>query len=856
MLRLPVSIGEFVHWWVFKAPARLFTILKRMVILLNNELSFTLNLRLLFTPLFGDYTIAGRFIGFTFRIFEIVFGSIVLLILGILTLLIPFIWWGSLPLSLYYLKLWTIPLIVVLFLIHYLSTVDTPLRRVGKVRRDKPYIAFRPKTKTNYNLIMRKKPESIHQFLLLPEIQFLLKKAELLNEDFINKLIRAPSIKFDEIARSAYDYAMKHETRYIESEHLFIALLANIEKADIFLSNFSSNLNSIEETVKWVVSEREELSRIFFWQEDYDMPPPGGLGKGMTGRVTPYLDSVSVDFTKLAKRGLGRRIVGRKKEIKEIAEILNGSKVNVLIIGEPGSGKTSIARGIANEIVRGVEYEKLKYKRLVNLQTSSLIAGTKSVGDVADRINRAMEEANQSGDIILLLDEIHTLISGTDAQGNEASNIFSMLEPHLSNQQIQFIGTTNIENYRRYIEPNGSFSRLFEKVEIPESSKEDTLEILKFISKYFQRDYKILITLPALQKVIELSEKLIHERVLPDKAIDILNRTAANVTNTTKYLTAEEISKEISEVTHVPVSAITEEESEKLVKIEEALKNKVIGQDQAIIQVSKALKRARVGIRNEKRPIASFLFVGTTGVGKTETAKALAREYFGSEKVMIRLDMSEYQQVDSIDRLIGAPDGSSKGILTEAVRSKPFALILLDEIEKAYPSILLTFLQVLDDGRLTDSSGRVIDFTNTIIIATSNIGTKAIQEISQRGGNFEEMQKAAMDNVREKFAPEFLNRFNGIIVYRPLDMRSVKTIASLMLNNVRETAENKNITISFKDELLDELVKKGYTPEWGARPLARVIEDTVESYLATKILTKEFSQGDVVELGTEVFSED
>jgi ATP-dependent Clp protease ATP-binding subunit ClpC len=856
MVNLPISIGEFVYWWFIKAPSRLFTILKRVVILLNNEISFTLNIRLLFTPLFGDYTIPGRFIGFTFRMFEIFFGSILLLVLGVVTLLIPFIWWAVLPLSLYYLKLWTIPLVGLIFVVHYLSTSNTPLKRVKNVSRDRPQAAIRPKAKDNLKIIMRQKPEKLQRFLSEPDIQFILKKSELLREDFVVKLSKASSIKYQEITKTAYDYAAKHETRYIESEHLFLALLANTDKIESLLAAFSSDLESVEGAVRWVVFEREELSRIFFWQEDYIMPPPGGIGKGMTGRVTPFLDSISTDFTKHAKRGTALKVVGREKEIKEVAEMLNGSKANVLLIGEPGCGKTSIIRGIATKIVRGVEYENLKYKRLVGLETSALIAGARSVGEIADRINRAMDEIHKSGDIILFLDEIHALIGGTSAEGEEAANIFSILEPHLADHQIQFIGATNIENYRKYIEPNGSFTRLFETLEIPESSKEDTLEIIKFISKYFERDYKVLITFPALQKVIELSEKLMHERVLPDKAIQILNRTAGGVTNTTKYLTAEEIAKEISEVTHVPVSAITEQESEKLLNIENELKKKVIGQDEAIKQIGNALKRARVGIRNENKPIASFLFVGTTGVGKTETAKVLAKEYFGDEKAMIRLDMSEYQQIDSIDRLIGSPDGKSKGILTEAVRSRPFALILLDEIEKAYSNILLAFLQVLDDGRLTDSSGRVADFTNTIIIATSNIGTKAIQEISQRGGHFSEMQEAALSNVREKFAPEFLNRFNGIIVYRPLSMVSVKKIADLLLNSVRQIAEDKGIKVTFKDELIEELVKKGYSPEWGARPLRRAIEDTIESYLATKILAKEFKRGDAVELGMEVFEQE
>ena len=463
-----------------------------------------------------------------------------------------------------------------------------------------------------------------------------------------------------------------------------------------------------------------------------------------------------------------------------------------------------------------------------------------------------MDEVNKSGDIILFIDEIHTLVTGVNGNASEGSNIFSLLEPHLKGN-VQFIGATNIENYRKYIEPNGAFARLFELIQVSPSTKAETLNILKVICKNFEHDYHITITYPALKKVVELSDKLIHERVFPDKAIDILNRTAASKANTNKYLTTDDISTEISQVTKVPVAAITEGETQKLLNIEEAMKKRVIGQDEAIIQLGAALKRARAGMRNESKPIASFLFVGTTGVGKTETAKTLSREYFGDEKAMIRLDMSEYQQMDSIDRLLGTSDGRSKGILTEAVRTKPFSLILLDELEKANSNILLTFLQVLDDGRITDSTGRVIDFTNTIIIATSNVGTRGIQEISQRKGTFEEMSASAMTEVREKFAPEFLNRFNGIIVFKPLTQESVGKVAGLMLGRVQKMADEKGIKITFKQELINELVRRGFSPEWGARPLARVIEDTVESYLAVKILSKELIQGDVLDLGMEVF---
>ncbi len=342
--------------------------------------------------------------------------------------------------------------------------------------------------------------------------------------------------------------------------------------------------------------------------------------------------------------------------------------------------------------------------------------------------------------------------------------------------------------------------------------------------------------------------------MLPDKAVQILGRAVTRVSETTKIVNSSEVALEIAEMTHIPASLITDDEAKRLLSIETDMKNMVIGQDEAIKQIGSAIKRARAGVRNENKPIASFLFVGTTGVGKTQTAKALAKMYFGDSKNMVRLDMSEYQQLDSISRLLGTPDVTVKGLLTEAIRTKPFCLVLLDELEKAHPNILLTFLQVLDDARLTDSSGITIDFTNTIIIATSNVGTRSIQEVFQRHGTMEEMQQTAMNDVRSHYAPEFLNRFTGIIVFNPLTEDNVRAITELLLKEVSRSTDERGIKVSYKPEVINELMKRGYNPEWGARPMARVIEDTVESYLAEKILAKEFKQGDTVELGLEVFT--
>jgi len=730
-----------------------------------------------------------------------------------------------------------------------------PLKRVSNVSPSNLELCFRPTASKFLNLLLTKDLKAVPSMLTTKEAQYFLKKTELLNTGFLHKLSHEASLNTRIITKTAYDYAVSQKTRYVEFEHLLLAMLsctANIQK---LLTTYNSSLEVCEATTFWLVGDQERLAKVSFWQEDYVVPEMRGFGKGMTGRITPNLNAVSEDFTAQAKHGLIKPIIGREKEIKQISRILGSSKENVLIIGEPGSGKTSIVRGIASKILSGTDYPTLKNKRVVGIEAGALFAGAKTVGDIAQRIKLIMAEVQASGDIILFIDEVHNLVAGVDNTDVEISGVYSILEPYLSSGNLRVLCATSIKNYRKYIEPNGAFARLFQIVEISQASKEETLAILKAVSLDFERTQRVLITYPALKKVVDLSEKLIHERVLPDKAIDILNRAVGAVSDTTGYVTADVVAQELSEVTHVPVESLSQSDSQKLLNIEQILQQRVIGQNNALIHIGKALKRARAGVRNEKKPIASFLFVGTTGVGKTETAKALASVYFDSEKAMIRLDMSEYQQVDSINKLIGTPSGDTRGTLTDSVRSSPFNLILLDEIEKAYPTILNTFLQVLDDGRLTDTTGRVVDFTNTIIIATSNVGTRAIQDVTSKTNDFTKIQDAAMQAVRDKFTPEFLNRFNGIIVFSPLTKKNVLDITELMLKRVQKTVAEKGIEVRFKQELVSELASRGYDPQWGARPLARVIEDSVETYLATKMLGQKLSSGDELELGLEVFED-
>ena len=656
-------------------------------------------------------------------------------------------------------------------------------------------------------------------------------------------------IPLNDLYRTAYELAFGLKCRHLCSSHL---LAAGLKLA-------GEHAEEAQQTLLWEKRRRDWVYLPFLWQEKYEVGPIGGVNRGWTGRVTRTLDNFSTDLTKEAGAGRLKLMLGKKKPLEEVARVLaRERKANALLVGPPGSGKTSLVEGIAQEVVRGARFLSLRGRRIIQLDVGSLVAGTQTEGELGERLQRILDEIESSQGIILFIDEIHNLIlSGTESQ---TSFVFNSLRPHLDTGKFQLIGATSWENYRKYVSPNEAFSAVFELVEVPAASREDSVEVLEYQAQEMERKSRkerkrVRITFPAIRTAVEMSDRLIYERVLPDKALDLLEEAVIAKQNTGGGAVGEEdVAILVAEKTKVPVAKITQREAKELLNLEESIHKGLINQEEAVKGVSDALRRARAGLREEDKPIAAFLFVGPTGVGKTELSKVLAKIYFGGKEAMVRVDMSEFADLKNIYRLIGSPPGSESaepGQLTEAIRQRPFSLILLDEFEKAHPQILNLFLQVFDDGRLTDGKGETVDFTNTIIIATSNAGTKFIQDQLTAGRAVEQFKTEFTEQIRGIFPPELLNRFDGVMIFKPLSQEHLAKIVELKIKSLEGDLGAKRIKLLTTPEFIAEIAELGYAPAWGARPLTRIMQDMVESRLATKILAGEIKEGQTVTLDAD-----
>jgi ATP-dependent Clp protease ATP-binding subunit ClpC len=694
---------------------------------------------------------------------------------------------------------------------------------------------------------------------------------------------------------------------YIGTEHLLLGLIREGEGvAARVLENLGVDLSKVRTQVIRMLGETQEVTP--------------GASSGRT--KTPTLDEFGSNLTQMAADGKLDPVVGRAKEIERVIQILGRrTKNNPVLIGEPGVGKTAIAEGLAQRIANGDVPDILEEKRVVTLDIGLLVAGTKYRGEFEERLKKIMDEIRQAANVILVIDEVHTLIGAGAAEGAiDAANI---LKPALARGELQCIGATTLDEYRKHIERDAALERRFQPVMVGEPSVEETIEILYGLRERYEQHHKLKILDEALEAAAKLSDRYISDRYLPDKAIDLIDEAGSRVRLINSQLppAAKELDKELRQVlkekddavrsqdfdragelrdremeikaeiraiaqskktessngdedgplvdeediahivaswTGVPVNKLTESESEKLLHMEDTLHQRLIGQEDAVKAVSRAIRRARVGLKNPNRPIASFVFSGPTGVGKTELAKSLAAYFFGSEEAMIRLDMSEYMERHTVSKLIGSPPGyvgyNEGGQLTEAVRRRPYTVVLFDEIEKAHPDVFNMLLQILEDGRLTDAKGRTVDFKNTLLIMTSNIGSKVIEK-GGGGLGFEFSDDAAEsqynrirnlvnEELKQYFRPEFLNRLDEIIVFRQLSKDEVKEISDILLREVFTRLTEQGITLEVTERFKDRLVEEGYNPSYGARPLRRAIMRLLEDVLAEEILSGRIGDGD------------
>jgi len=660
----------------------------------------------------------------------------------------------------------------------------------------------------------------------------------------------------------------------------------------------------------------DEIIKLF--NVDEKSVPPINENDKSKKTATPTLDQFSRDLTQLAKSGKVDPVVGRSKEIERVIQILSRrTKNNPCLIGEPGVGKTAIAEGLSQRIVDGALPETLKDKRILALDLSAMVAGTKYRGEFEERLKKTLDEVRLAGNVVLFIDELHTLIGAGAAEGAiDAANI---LKPSLARGEIQVIGATTLEEYRKYIEKDAALERRFQPVTVDEPTTEEAIIILKGIRDKYEAHHKVIITDDAISAAVTLSERYIPDRFLPDKAIDLIDEAAAKVrlknfvapkdikeleeriqklskdkeeavrmqdfekaakvrdeeeqlrgdleTSKGKWsdkqqkeslaIEAEDIANIVSNWTGIPVQRLSQSEGEALMKMEDVLHKRVIGQDEAVKSVSKAIRRGRVGLKDPKRPTGSFIFLGPTGVGKTELSKAVAEAIFGDEDAMIRIDMSEYMEKHTVSRLVGSPPGyvgyEEGGQLTEKVRRKPYSVLLFDEIEKAHPDVFNILLQILEDGILTNAQGRRVDFRNTVIIMTSNVGARELTDKKRLGfgssdeeKNYEEIKSSVMGELKRVFRPEFLNRVDDIIVFHSLNEGEIKQIAEKMLKTLSIRLLENGITATFTDAVLEMLVKVGFDPTYGARPLRRAIQNRIEDCIAEEMLDGRVKSGDSV----------
>ena len=659
---------------------------------------------------------------------------------------------------------------------------------------------------------------------------------------------------FQETIIEALNLAKEKNRSYLDSGDLLVALAKTDLIFKKILIDYQLKVDDIKNLVRWLENLRERIDKQKRFWEWSNLVKRGSLGREWIAGYTPTLDKFSIDITALVKKQNFPEIIGHQEEIKAMERILARTEINnVLIVGEPGSGRKSMVYALAEKSVLGESLPEINYKRVVQLDLTNFLAQLTSLEEIETVLDTIFREVLTAGNVILVIDEIHNFISGSLKPGTV--DISGILGSYLASPAFPIVAITTFEGLHKNIEQNTSILSLFEKVEVAEVSLEETLELLQNLSLVLEQKNKKFISYQALRNIITYCEKYLPAIPFPEKAMDLLDEAMVYLKQSKdKVLLPQHIAEIFSKKTQIPVGEIEEKERNILVNLEKLIHERIINQEEAVVEVATALRRARTKITVRQGPMGCFLFLGPTGVGKTETSKALAEIYFGSEEKMIRLDMSEFQNVNDIPRLLGAP--GQEGLLTTPVREQPFSLILLDELEKAHPNILNLFLQVLDEGHLTDGLGRKVDFKNSIIIATSNAGYQIILQALSDPNKWANLKKDLLDYLFQEgiFHPEFVNRFDAVVVFKPLTQENLLAVADLLLKKLKQNLKEKEIDLVITEPLKQKIVELGYNPVFGAREMRRVVQDKIENVLAQAILTGEIKKGCRVEIDPNNFT--
>jgi ATP-dependent Clp protease ATP-binding subunit ClpC len=849
MSTLPIKLIQF---WYPDALVVFLRSYKNTLILLEEDLAIGLMWKLLFVPLFHDSTMVGKGLSFAFRISRILGGifsaimvSLGFLLLALIWFLAPFLTLTGLLLSSF--EMFSYPALndfsflpvfsalilltgVSIFLHNYLYN---PPKRIWQIKGASEIFL---------TTLLKKNDVSWEKLLGTAEVSSLLLNLEAKKEDLASFKGVFTDRTFEEVLK----LAKLTRAKYLNPAYFFVAMLISIPNIETGLLKINLKTDDFIQALVFVEFIRNRWRKVYVWDEDFSIRHLKGVNRGWLGVPTPTLDSVSIDITKEASRSKFEGFLGREKIVEEAVTILSQDESrNVLLVGPVGSGKSALVSHLAKLIIAGDAPEALATKRIVQIDLVRLIAGIGREGELASRIKEVLEEAEFAGNIIIYIDEIHNLGLG---EVGDNLNLYAMLTPYFESSNLQFLASTEAENYARVMEKNSALVGVFHKIELTPASKEETIEILKEQAVELIRYKGIYLSYKAIKDLADLSSRLVHDLVLPASALKLLKE--AEVLAKDNQITSEVIKAVLERKISVPLVELDTGQKEMLLQLEDIIHKRLIDQKEAVKVVADTLRRSATSLREEYRPIGSFLFVGPTGVGKTELSKTLAEVYFKNPGAFLRFDMSEYQTEEAVDRLIGTVE--IPGELTEAVRNKPYCLLLLDEFEKANPKILTLFLQVLDDGRLTGADGKTTDFTNSIIIATSNAASLLIAQDLRRGYSVSQIEPQVKEELLKIYKPELVNRFDNIVIFKPLAKADLEQIVLIKLSELKKKLTDQGYLVEFDASLIGELGRQGFDPVLGARPLRRLIQDTVEANLSKMILENKLIKGQAFKADTKL----